>query len=108
MPVLTLDLDADTAAGEAQVFELDIAILDKLGPGLELTGLPARIVEELIEEYHRSRDNPVAKAFEDRLGRGIHVRVDVDERTWARMGLAERGQGRVEPPLDPGSSDMAR
>src|SRR4051812_43297311 len=71
---------------------------DELLPGAELVVLPARVVEELVEDQHRADLETGRHGVEHRHRRRVEVAVDVDEVHGAGVLGEEPGQRLVEPP----------
>src|SRR5260370_430885 len=86
---------------DGDVFVVYVVIGTEFSHCPEFVLLPARIIEILVEDDNGAGDNEIFQLAEDRSSGGIQIAIDVDEGgLLARMGVAEAGEGVVEPTFD--------
>src|SRR5580704_3747510 len=86
------------AAAKPAIAVLNPVGFDKFLPGLELMVFPAVIVQVLVENHDRTRQQQIAKLFEHGAGRRIQIAVDVQQgNRRARMVGAKAGKRVLEP-----------
>ena len=93
------DLYSNLLIGISQIFELQTARRYHLGKCLALATLPARIIEELIEDDYCSGHDAIRQRVEYSLGRRIQVRIHMHKRHRPRVLARKLRYGLIEPAL---------